>query len=935
MKSETFTSFTGLALQANSFKVPKLSFENADNVVIGQDNLIQKRRGYALFHTPAGGRTLKLTFDYLDTLICVYNANIAKLNDSGVSTDIAGVTPAFATVTNARVAQAAGSAYVINDSGTIKIESLTANSLPAGIPKALDVTITLSGVAGVFKSDAQVGYRVCFGRKDANGLKVIGGVSQFATITNSLLANNTTALTGATIRITRATHGLTSGNTIYVKNAVGTGTLPPDGTAYTVFVFNSNEFEITPTVPPTTITKIDYGVYKKPTLDITLPSGLSIEHIVQIYRSSSSLTQAVSPSDDGQLIEERNLTAAEITNKFITYDDIVDDLFKGAFLYTNANTGQGIALENLPPPLAKDICAFKSCLFWANTRTNPRLSLGIISVALVGTPSMSTNDYIEISGNGNIQRYIATTTPPTPGFVGVSTPGLWNYGQTGMGLAHYYFYLKNSGGSVTVSEGIATTAQSLVRAVNRDPNSPVYAFYTSGPNDFPGQIIYQSKNFISAFGITASNSSTIGACFSTDLGAVSSAQDTFKNAIYFSKPDEIEAVPAGYYLFAGSRSEEILRIVPLRDSIIIIKRDGIFRLSGNAPGDFVITPIDTTVTCKASNSVATLNNEVYCLAEQGVVAISDTSVRVVSRSIETLLTSIIGNSALDVQTFGIGYESERLYLLSTLAPTGNTATRVYCFNAVTNAWTYWTGVNFNGGTVKNSSDILFLNNTDNTVIKERKNRNKLDFTDASYSGTCLSVSADLKSTQVNVSGGTPAVGDVIVYDSIINRVKSVDTTSVNPYTFYQNVNFVAGNTVVLYKAIRSQIKTAPIHAGDVANWKQFTMFQLHSRNPAITRCTVGFLTHISSGDVTSAWQTPTVSFGWGVSPWGSFPWGLEEGINIDLGTKAAPIVRIGVPHSSQRSTWLQVTLDHNQAAEDMAIQAIVVEARPYSTKVAR
>jgi len=936
MRSETFTSFPGLSLQANTFKSPKLSFETADNIVFSQDNVIQKRRGFGLFHSPSS-RTLKLTFDYLDTLIVVYNANISKLDTSGVATDIAGVTPVFSVVTTPRAAQAAGNAYILNDSGTIKLESLTANSLPAGVPKALDVTATLSGVSGIFKQDSQVGYRVLFGRTDANGLKVIGGVSQFVTISNLLFASNSAALSGANIRITRTAHGLTTGNTIYVKNAVGTGTLPPDGTGYTVTVITANTFDITPIVAPTTITLIDYGVYRTPTLDITLPSGLSTEYFVQVYRSSASLTQLTTPSDDGQLIEERNLTSTEITNKYVTYEDIVDDLFKGAFLYTNANTGQGIALENLPPPLAKDICAFKSCLFWANTRTNHRLSLGIISVASSGSAAIVAGDYIVFDDLVTEQRYIATNSAPTAGFTGTSSAATWNYGYPNAS-GYHYFYLLNSGGAVTVSEGIAATSQSLVRAVNRNSASHIYAFYTSGPNDFPGQITYQSKGYILPIH-TRVSSSVMGACFSKDYPAsgdgITSSQDIFKNAIYFSKPDEIEAVPLGYYLFVGSRSDEIFRIIPLRDSIIIVKRDGIFRLSGSAPGDFVITSIDTTVTCKASNSIATLNNEVYCLAEQGVCAISDTSVRVVSRPVENLFTTILGNSALEAQTHAVGYESERLYLLSTLAPTGSTASRVYCYNAITNAWTYWTSVNFNGAVVKESSDVLYLNKTDNTVVKERKLRTKLDFCDTSFTGTCISVSADLKSAQLNILGASIAVGDVIVYDDIIHRVKSVDVTSATPYTFFQALNFIAGNTVTLYKAIRSQIKTSPMHAGDVSNWKQFTMFHIHTRNPAITKCTIGFLTHISSGDTTPTWSTPTVSFGWGVSPWGGFPWGLEEGITLDIGTRAAPIVRIGVPHNSQRSTWLQVTLDHSQAAEDLSIQALVVEARSYSTKVAR
>lgn len=122
-------------------------------------------------------------------------------------------------------------------------------------------------------------------------------------------------------------------------------------------------------------------------LDIAIPDGITSEYFVQIYRSAvfsaegtSVLSLDVFPNDELQLVYEAFPTSAEITAGTMSVIDIVPDAFRGANLYTNAATGEGILQANDIPPFAKDINVFKNSVFYANTRTKQRKDLALIGI---------------------------------------------------------------------------------------------------------------------------------------------------------------------------------------------------------------------------------------------------------------------------------------------------------------------------------------------------------------------------------------------------------------------------------------------------------------------------------------------------------------------------------------------------------------------------
>lgn len=126
---------------------------------------------------------------------------------------------------------------------------------------------------------------------------------------------------------------------------------------------------------------------------ITIPQGVDSRYFYQVYRSaifSASDQQSINdviPNDELQLVYEAFPTATELMNSEATFTDVTPDDFRGANLYTNNSTGEGILQSNDPPPYAKDINRYRNVVFYANTRTKHTMLL-----SLLGVQSM-INDY--------------------------------------------------------------------------------------------------------------------------------------------------------------------------------------------------------------------------------------------------------------------------------------------------------------------------------------------------------------------------------------------------------------------------------------------------------------------------------------------------------------------------------------------------------------
>lgn len=286
---------------------------------------------------------------------------------------------------------------------------------------------------------------------------------------------------------------------------------------------------------------------------------------------------------------------------------------------------------------------------------------------------------------------------------------------------------------------IDETARSLVNVINKNTNESVYAYYLSGATDLPGIILLEVKDIgVNGFTVTASDSTT-GAEFNPALPPVAGAQpvqgipELKPNRIYFAKLQQPEAVPLLNFIDVGPQDKAISRILALRESLFILKEDGLYRLTGTN-GAYSVSLFDESTKIIAPDSAVVLNNQIYCLSNLGVVTISDTGVSIISKPIYSDI-KLLSSSKYNFKspTFGVSYENDFSYLLWMPSSINDTvATIAYRYNTVTETWTLF-DLAKTCGIVNLGDDKLYLGPSDeNFIERERKLFNRTDFADRNF-----------------------------------------------------------------------------------------------------------------------------------------------------------------------------------------------------------
>jgi hypothetical protein len=249
---------------------------------------------------------------------------------------------------------------------------------------------------------------------------------------------------------------------------------------------------------------------------------------------------------------------------------------------------------------------------------------------------------------------------------------------------------------------------------------------------------------------------------------VESDNKVLPNRIYYSKSNEPEAVPIVNYIDVGSQDSEIKRILALRDNLFVLKDDGIYVVSGTSAPDWSVRLIDSTKIL-APDSAVVLNNQIYCLTEQGVTRVTGSGAAIISRGIEDKI-DLITNQNFDYSsnTFGVAYENDRAYIM--FAPSDEndeSAVQAFRYNIFEQTWSNWT-YEATSGHVLSRDNTLYVGNADrNYISKERKNNDRTDHSDRNFStainnngvsGTTLELSS-LVDIDVN---------DVLVQEQVVS-----------------------------------------------------------------------------------------------------------------------------------------------------------------------
>lgn len=646
-------------------------------------------------------------------------------------------------------------------------------------------------------------------------------------------------------------------------------------------------------------------------LTLTIPAGITADHIFQVYRSANTGSETVEPSDELQLVYESSPTSGQISAGTLTITDSTPEDVRGATLYTSPSQ-ETIAQTNDEPPFARDIAVFKNHLFFANTKQKQRLQIALLAAqgdATTPDVSLKYDDVITING-------VDYT------------------GKAATKVADDEFKVFSDG---TPSQDIRDTAVELCKVINQSASNTgddaIYAYYTSGVNDTPGKILLESRSVGgAAFSVTFTPQVSGANPWSPELPTsgddVTSSNDEYKNGLYYAKPLQPEAVPTANLFRVGSADDSIKRILALRDSLFILKEDeGIYRLTGEDATSFRIDQFDQTAKIRAPETAVVLSNAIYALTDQGVVQITETGVSVISRPIEDQILNLFGYglSVVSKYSYGVAYETERKYILATVSSSTDTsADQYYVYNTFTRAWTRWNGFSSTHAIVKSTDDKLYVADAGSHYVKvERKTNTNFDYADFNTITTISLVSADGLTLTMPGTDEISA-GDVIYQSSsVFSVVASVDTVAGTVTLRYSGGLTAAACTV--YSAIPVHLRWVPVHASNPGKLKHFREVAYLFKKNFSLEASAEFFSEISQVVEEISLDGPASGL-FGFFVFGEIPFGGVIG--------RAP-KRTYVPQQKQRCTQLNVGFKHSIGFSDFQLNGMSTHFNEMSERFAR
>ncbi len=530
----------------------------------------------------------------------------------------------------------------------------------------------------------------------------------------------------------------------------------------------------------------------------------------------------------------------------------------------------------------------------ATIATIPTASSITITPAATGTASISVSfsDVFRITTSTGVQNYYA--------------------GATTNAVTHV-FQVFTAG---TDAENAEDTAKELIYVINRNTsNTEVYAYYLSGFDDVQGKFLIRNRSLFpnesAASHFTVYSSAD--AFFPSLLTTQNSDNQTKPHRIYISKYQQPEAVPVLQYVEAGSENFALKRILALRDCIFIIKEDGVFQITGTDPSNFNVTLFDATVRIAAPESAVVLNNKVFMDATQGAVTISINEINPqISDPIEQTLLELASDvfpNFPDI-TFGVAYDSDQKYLLSTIASEDDVqSTQTFVYDWSNNVWTRYP-ITVSAGCIAQRNGKLYMANTtedDETyVLEERKNYTRLDYADLEFTRDLSAFSnftITLDSTTNLEEGWTVKQGSK---EALIVSIDSATVLTLNRDLLWEV------DEVTIYQPIRTQIEFVPNTGNNPSILKQAREATFFFDDAAFEQVTSYFYTSFQG--TTEVPISSARRGAWGQFPWGTLPWGGTVGGRQPL--------RTYIPAEQQWGMWLNVGLILEQAFQSFGLMGM-------------
>jgi hypothetical protein len=664
---------------------------------------------------------------------------------------------------------------------------------------------------------------------------------------------------------------------------------------------------------PTPLYVIEGHVTDAKDIDITssLPDGIQAGDVYRIYRTDYATT-ASAVGDTCFLVQEVTVVAGDLTAGYVSYADnrvIID----GSNLYTNPNE-QTIDQANDPPPYAVDLATFKGITMYAGTKREHSLDLQLISMAnlVIDTDSI--------------------------------TIGTETYTPHASEDASLKYFQKFSTGDA--ADDVEKTTQSLCKIINLGSAS-YYATYFYNVNEEPGKFTIFGRTLATAqFSVTA-NDALAGACFTPTLPisgtTVSSTNDDNPNRLYYSKLEQPDAVPYLNYDDVGSENSSILRVIPLQDSVVIVKEVGLYRLSGDTVDSFSIKPLDPSIRCFAPDTWGVLNNQAVGLSDQGVVRADENGVAIISFPIDGTIREIFSIPNFQTICHGTHYPSERIYILwapETATDTYAKVGWVYNFLVEGGQWSGPWRKNVGCTHLMRTEDKLYFAKADEYyVLKERKSftTSFSDYSDESISVTLSGVTTTVDEdgytvSQCTVTYGyalvTFGVGWVIVQGSDSACVETCTDNGDGTYlvVLSDHLSTLVAGAATVEMPVTSILRWRPETCNNPHVIKDFTFYQMMFEDDGALHHQYGFHHNVGFAnnhlsDILYHAVRQDADRGWGLGLYGEGGWG-DDDPSIQIA------IRNTVPTNYRKCAALSLIYKHAYAREHFALLTMALTYRP-------
>lgn len=748
------------------------------------------------------------------------------------------------------------SLYISTANGTYVLDSLTTGFVAAGVPRALDLTLTAGGAGTALRAGSQAAYRAVWGKKDANGYLKWGAPSQRVAIANS---TGTTVDVSVSVRIplnVTTSHFLQ----VYRTSCSADANTDPGDSIQLVYEYLPTDLDLAGNVvtftdvapdtlrgaalytnpdlpnggagaarlpPPAARTlawfkgSLFYGNCRQPNrmiMNLLAVGGSGMKdgsqlQIIYINNDLPALQRAlkITARTTPTLSTEFQLytggtPAQNVDNTARAIVAKVNQLFFTSF-------GSMYAFYLSGPEDAPGKILFEATYFEADAGYTSVLAGS--GEANYWSPSAPEWDFIAI---GNMVRSGTTVTVTTDASHSLQV-GQRAWLQLGAGFVEPSF----------------VSGQKTITAVL----SPTQFRYTEA-----GPAASSVQNFGVLFRGPWDDPAVASITYPTPLASKVRTEDA-KNVVYWSEPGEPDAVPLRNSFRVGGDDKAIIAMVPLRDSLMVWKEDGLFKITGSG-GVFSWEMVDSTLRLLGPELTRVLQNQAFALTDQGAVAVPEQgTARILSADIRDQFPNTT-SANLSAYGWALAQETHGEFRLATVFqdvdPT--VPSHQWVYNVFTDTWVRHKLLR-TAGYVSPSSDVtspdfMYMANPATRTLTRDVKGGFIAY-DYIFATTITAVGAGTVTLAALPTEFSLQLGDSIIQGGNVGMVLAVVG---NVVTLQPNALTWTTGAVTVFGAFESIIKWSPFAQPSPGALKQVSEVSMYFRSAAFWLARLGFATDL-------------------------------------------------------------------------------------------